>query len=403
MPEVDHKIKDLFLKYIIGQCSRQELDEVFALIKSGTHQAEWEAAIEEDIEYILASDRQSNLTSSEIDRIYEGIEEHLFPAGDVKVLSALKRKLRVWHSVSIAATILIVMSAGYLIFTRKNSTQTASVKSATVHPGSNKAFLTLSNGKKISLTDAANGSIAAQAGIKIIKTEDGQIIYTSENTSAGSGSLQYNTVETPRGGQYQVRLPDGTSVWLNAASRLVYPVNFHGSAERRIELDGEAYFEVAKDKNHPFIVKTGKQEVTVLGTHFNVNGYKDESIISTTLIEGSIKTSNLSSGRSRILSPGQQSMVFREGDAIDISNVNTENIISWKNGYFIFDNQDITSIMKVISRWYDVNVKYEHINLEEKFGGTFSRSSDLDDILKVLKILGNVDFKVEGRTIIVSN
>lgn len=397
---MDYKIKDLFLKYINGQCSREELDEVFSHIESGTRQAEWDSAIEEDLEHVLASDRQSNLTSSEVNRIYEAVESRLSSSG---VSSSRQRTLRLWWPVAIAATILIVMSAGYLLFNRKDSTQSLAVKPTVVHPGGNKAFLTLSNGKKISLTDAANGSIAAQAGIKIIKTADGQIIYTTENSSAGSGSSQYNTIETPRGGQYQVRLPDGTSVWLNAASKLVYPVNFHGSKERRIQLDGEAYFEVAKDKNRPFIVKTGKQEVTVLGTHFNINGYKDEPIISTTLMEGSIKTSNTSSGNSRILSPGQQSTVFSGDGAIDVRNVNTENIISWKNGYFIFDNQDITSIMKVIGRWYDVNIDYQSINKEEKFGGTFSRSSDLDDILKVLKILGNVDFKVEGRTIVVSN
>ncbi len=397
---MDYKIKDLFLKYINGQCSTEEVDEVFWHIESGTRQAEWDSAIEEDLEHVLASDRQSNLTSSEVNRIYEAVESRL---SSPSVSSSRQRTLRLWWPVSIAATILIVMSAGYLLFNRKDSTQSLAVKPAVVHPGGNKAFLTLSNGKKISLTDAANGSIAAQAGIKIIKTADGQIIYTSENSSAGSGSSQYNTIETPRGGQYQVRLPDGTSVWLNAASKLVYPVNFHGSKERRIQLDGEAYFEVAKDKARPFIVKTGKQEVTVLGTHFNINGYKDEPIISTTLMEGSIKTSNTLSGNSRILLPGQQSTVFSGDGAIDVRNVNTENIISWKNGYFIFDNQDITSIMKVIGRWYDVNIDYQSINKEEKFGGTFSRSSDLDDILKVLKILGNVDFKVEGRTIVVSN
>lgn len=399
---MDYKIKDLFLKYINGQCSREEVDEVFSHIESGTRQAEWDSAIEEDLEHVLASDRQSNLTSSEVNRIYEAVESHLSSPRNTKVSSS-KRKLTLWRSVSIAATVLIVMSVGYLLSIRKSSTQSMTGKVTEVQPGGNKAFLTLSNGKKISLTDAANGSIAAQAGIKIIKTADGQIIYTSENSSAGSGSSQYNTIETPRGGQYQVRLPDGTSVWLNAASKLVYPVNFHGSKERRIQLDGEAYFEVAKDKTRPFIVKTGKQEVTVLGTHFNINGYKDEPIISTTLMEGSIKTSNTSSGNSRILSPGQQSTVFSGDGAIDVRNVNTENIISWKNGYFIFDNQDITSIMKVIGRWYDVNIDYQSINKEEKFGGTFSRSSDLDDILKVLKILGNVDFKVEGRTIVVSN
>lgn len=235
------------------------------------------------------------------------------------------------------------------------------------------------------------------------ETTDGQIIYTAENVGADKGPLQYNTIETPKGGQYQIRLPDGTTVWLNAASTLIYPVNFRGSRERRVQLDGEAYFEVAKDKAHPFVVKTDRQEVTVLGTHFNINGYKEESVINTTLLEGSIRTRNLSSGQSRILSPGQQSTVVKGEGEVGVANVNTDNIISWKNGYFIFDEQDIVSVMKVISRWYDVDVEFKTVNREEKFGGTFSRSSELSDILNVLKILGNANFKMQGRTIIVSN
>lgn len=399
---MDYTIKNLFLKYINDRCSPEELEEVFALIKSGTHQVEWEAAIAEDAEYVLSTDRQSDLTSAEIDRIYREIHNNLVPAGNLRVLHRPRRRLRLWFTVSTAA-ILIVVSGMYIFFLRKDRLKPASVYTADLRPGGNKAFLTLSNGKKISLTDAANGNIAAQAGIKITKTADGQIIYASEKGTPVSGPTQYNTIETPKGGQYQVRLPDGTSVWLNAASAIKYPVNFRGSRERRVQLYGEAYFEVAKDKAHPFVVETDKQEVRVLGTHFNIHGYKDESVICTTLLEGSIKTSNLSSGHWRILSPGQQSTILKGNGEVGVSNVNTDNIISWKNGYFIFDNQDIASIMKVISRWYDVNVEYESIDRDEKFGGTFSRSSDLADILKVLKILGNVDFKVEGRTIIVSN
>lgn len=401
---MDNSIKNLFLKYINNQCSRHELDEVISLIKGGAHQSEWEAAISEDARHTDRLDQESDMTEAETDRIYKRIENKLFLPEHTGTAGFRMRVVRVWQTVSAAAAVIIITSAVFLFFNnRKGNTNSSSVHIADVRPGGNKAFLTLSNGKKISLTDAAKGNIAVQPGIKISKTAEGQIIYTAQKMPSGMNAEQYNTIETPRGGQYQIRLPDGTAVWLNAASKLIYPVNFRGSRERRVQLEGEAYFEVAGDKAHPFVVKTGRQEVTVLGTQFNINGYKEEAVINTTLLEGRIQTRNLNSGQSRILSPGQQSSVVKGGRDIDVMNVNTDNIISWKNGYFIFNNQDIISVMKVISRWYDVNVEYEAVNTEEKFGGTFSRSSELNDILEVLKKLGKVDFKVKGRIVVVSN
>ncbi len=331
---MDYKIKSLFLKYIANQCSPRELDEVFALIRSGIHQAEWEAALSDDAEAVLAGDSESNLTATETDRIYQGIDGRLFPSEENNAVFLPGRKFRVWPAAA-AAIILIVAVSAYVFFKPMNSGSPAQVHLGDVRPGGNKAFLTLSNGKRISLTDAAQGNIAAQEGIKITKTADGKIIYAAENVAEEKGLASYNTIETPKGGQYQVLLPDGTSVWLNAASSLTYPVNFRGSRERRVQLQGEAYFEVARDKKHPFVVKTDRQEVTVLGTHFNINGYKEEPVISTTLLEGSIQTRNLTSGQAVVLSPGQQSTLIKGGKSLDVARVNTENIISWKNGYFM--------------------------------------------------------------------
>ncbi len=311
-----------------------------------------------------------------------------------------------YMKLAFAASLFIIGTFGVLIY--QGQRNAALIKAGRlikndIKPGGYKAYLTLSNGKKISLTNAANGAIAKQSGIVITKTSDGKLIYTVSDLSNNTSASEYNTIETPRGGQYQVRLPDGTNVWLNAASSLKYPVNFVTKNERRVELDGEGYFEVAKDKAHPFIVKAAQQEVKVLGTNFNVKAYNDEPNISTTLLEGSVLVNDLSLGQQELLRPGQQSNVFVNSTPIDVSNVNPSEVLAWKSGYFIFDNQDIISIMKVISRWYNVDVEYNSFNKDERFGGTFSRSANLSEILHNLELLGKIHFKIEGRRVIISN
>ncbi|MGX5687614.1 FecR family protein [Arcticibacter tournemirensis] len=307
---------------------------------------------------------------------------------------------------SLAASFLLICAIGIVIYQSRRTSGTLKphrTGKTEIGPGGNKAYLTLSNGKKISLTDAGNGAIAKQAGIVITKASDGRLIYSVNSTEPALKEIAYNTIETPRGGQYEVRLPDGTTAWLNAASSLKYPLNFEDASERRVELKGEGYFEVAKDKGHPFIVKTAYQEVKVLGTHFNIKAYNDEPTTSTTLLEGSVMVSETGSGRRKLLRPGQQSDILNNNGEIYVSNVNPSEVIAWKSGYFIFDNQDIASIMKVISRWYDVDAVYNGYNKEERFGGTFSRSANLSEILKNLESLGKIDLKIKGRRVIVSN
>ncbi len=398
-------IINLFNRYINGQCTSEELDEVFSLLSNGTYPAEWEAAITADVSYVSGSDQQSDLTQDDINRIYGRIENNLVGRVGAEHLPTYKKPVRLWQICSAAAAILIIVGSGLFYFyqAQTSSKKNIDIYAARILPGSNKAFLTLSNGKKISLTDAAIGTLAKQAGISLTKKADGQLVYAVKGTAGNAGSTQSNTIETPKGGQYQVLLPDGTAVWLNAASSLTYPLNFDRLKERRVQLSGEAYFEVAKDKAHPFVVSTNMQEVKVLGTHFNVKGYKDEAVISTTLLEGSVKVSNVYSDKNCLLRPGQQANLFKNGEMINVVKVIPENIISWKNGYFIFDNQNVVSVMQVISRWYDVDVEYKGMNKADRFGGTFSRSANLADLLKVLELLGETHFKIEGKKIIVSN
>lgn len=315
----------------------------------------------------------------------------------------IKMKLRVKVTnkyIQIAACVLLVSGTTLLLYPRYKSNFAAKkLKRATaqilVQPGSNKATLTLSDGSSIDLDDSKAGTLCKQGTVTVGKREDGSLVYQSSGSQ--NAVALYNTITTPKGGQYQLVLSDGTRVWLNAASALKYPATFNGS-DRKVELTGEAYFEVAKNKNMPFKVSLNSMSIEVLGTHFNVNAYADEPEVTTTLLEGAVKLTN-ASGQST-LNPGQQA-TFGEQNKFKIREVNTDEAIAWKNGYFIFDNENIQHIMRKISRWYDVDIDYAGRVDEGDFGGTTSRSSSISGILKSLELTGTVHFKVQGRRITV--
>ncbi|TCD10839.1 FecR family protein [Pedobacter frigidisoli] len=276
-------------------------------------------------------------------------------------------------------------------------------------PGGNKATLTLGDGSKISLTDANNGMIAKQAGINITKTGNGELIYTIAATSTSKKSL-YNTIETPRGGQYQINLPDGTRVWLNAESSLRYPAAFN-DLERMVELKGEAYFEVAKrtTKNGsrlPFKVRTElgagrNQEIEVLGTHFNVNAYRNEPSNKTTLLEGSVKIKNLQSNTTSLLKPGEQSIISASSGSVLVQAVDAEEAVTWKDGFFSFNEENLETIMNKIARWYNVDIDYRGNKINKTFGGRISRFNSVNEVLDMLQTTGAVHFKIDGRRILV--
>ncbi|MDR6945105.1 FecR family protein [Mucilaginibacter pocheonensis] len=270
-------------------------------------------------------------------------------------------------------------------------------KKGPVLPGFNKATLTLADGSNIDLNDSKKGVLSKQGGASVGKLNDGKIAYHVKDAGEKAPVASYNTITTPRGGQYQVVLSDGTSVWLNAASSLKFPTVFTGN-ERNVELTGEAYFEVAKNKKMPFKVAVNKMNIEVLGTHFNVNAYADDDAIKTTLLEGSVKLSI--AGSQAMLKPGQQATLGQQ-QKFNIQTINTEEAIAWKKGYFIFDNENIQTIMKKISRWYDVEVVYKGKIDERDFGGTVSRFDSVTGVLRSLELTGTVHFKLEGRRITV--
>ncbi|TKC62178.1 DUF4974 domain-containing protein [Pedobacter hiemivivus] len=310
-------------------------------------------------------------------------------------------KIYRWTLIASAAAVIFCLSIGLYFYMDKAGAGKQLQFANDIKPGGNKAFLTLADGSKISLTDALDGAVAEQAGVSITKTKDGQLIYTvAQQDGAVDRNAGFNTIETPRGGQYQIKLPDGTQVWLNASSSLKYPAVFTGTT-RTVELKGEAYFEVAKDKHRPFKLRSGKQELKVLGTHFNVSAYADDSQVKTTLLEGSVQVTGAEGslpGKDLILKPGQQSQFSAAG--LTVKMADTEEAVAWKNGYFKFNDEDIATILKKVSRWYDVDIQYEGKMTDKIFNGKVSRYGNVSEVLQILQLTGAIQFKIEGRRII---
>jgi ferric-dicitrate binding protein FerR (iron transport regulator) len=309
-------------------------------------------------------------------------------------------------AVTVAA---VLTTVGYFWFQGKSKPATtdpvAQTTSNDVLPGGNKAVLKLSNGKTIVLDNAQNGILAQQGAVQIEKQE-GALSYSF---TASATTVAYNTLATPAGGQFQIKLPDGSRVWLNAASSITYPTAFIGD-ERRVTITGEGYFEVAKDASKPFKVtiasRSGTQkpaEVEVLGTHFNINAYDDEAAVKTTLLEGKVKFVNSQeNNRSVILKPGQQAQVNETGQLQVKSNADMEEVVAWKNGEFLFQSADIGTLMRQVARWYDIEVHYPNGKPKDKFSGKIGRNVNLSQLLEILKY-SEVRFELKGRTLTVQN
>lgn len=299
-----------------------------------------------------------------------------------------------------AASILIILSVGsYFYFHQsKLAKQVAQIPAHDVLPGGNKAILTLAGGSKIVLSNSKNGTLAQQGNATIVKTASGQVSYTVSNVPT-TQQVFMNTITTPRGGKWYLTLADGTKVWLNAASSITYPTVFTGN-ERKVSITGEAYFEVTHDATKPFKVNFNNQTVQVLGTHFNINGYNDEPENRTTLVEGSIRISNALT--SALLKPGQQAQVKPSGNAkIEVvTDKDIERTLAWKNGLFIFNSTDLYTLMRELSRWYNVDIEYQGNVKDDVFYGKIKQDNNLSQILKVLE-LGDVHFRIEGKKLIV--
>ncbi len=329
--------------------------------------------------------------------IYKTLSENLFTKNKVRTFSF-------YRFAAAAAIVFGVLFSGLYYFYFRNPESgilTAKEKHSrkNILPGKNAAILTLADGSVIALSDTVNGVISRQGSAMITKTRDGKLIYDLSGASSRSFSgtaIPYNTLSTPRGSEYQLVLPDGTKVWLNAQTSLKFPAVF-AAKERRVELSGEAYFEVAKKANRPFKVLAGGTEVEVLGTHFNVNAYSNHTEVSTTLLEGSVRLSK--NGHQALLKAGQEGI--STSGSFRVQKADTENAVAWKNGYLMFQDENIRTIMEKASRWYDIEVEYRG-NLEDKeFWGKVPRYQNISELLKNMELTGTVHFKTEGRRIIV--
>ncbi|HOZ84082.1 MAG TPA: FecR domain-containing protein [Niabella sp.] len=306
----------------------------------------------------------------------------------------------------VAASVLVAvaLSAYFLVQDKKTGKKLAITQQEQpaindIAPGGNKAILTLADGTQVVLDSANNGAISNQGNVTVIKLNDGQLAYNAAGNSASVATIQYNTIATPRGGQYQLVLMDGTKVWLNSSSSLKFPTTF-GGTERKVELTGEGYFEVAKDKTKPFYVSTGSMNIKVLGTHFNVSAYSDEDAFKTTLLEGAVEVN--ASGQIAKLNPGQQAKLHTSGARLQtINNVDLSQVVAWKNGFFSFNDASIQTIMKQFANWYDIDVSYQGKMSDARYSGKVQRNMSLQKVLEVLSFT-DIKIKLSARKVMVS-
>ncbi|MGN6531533.1 MAG: FecR family protein [Ginsengibacter sp.] len=361
-----------------------------------------------DVMEMLTSEQKEELKNNIQNSIWRNILKNKISDEKIRFIN------RVYVRISAAAVVFIIVFASlFYVFNEsssehnhdaiaKNQKQNIVNSSHDALPGSNKATLTLADGSVIDLDSAKNGTLIRQGNIKIIKGDDGQILYDlDQKKSDGAG---YNTISTPRGGKYEIVLSDGSKVWLNAASSLKYPASFSGKI-REVTLTGEGYFEVAKNALMPFHVKVNDMTIEVLGTHFNVNAYDDESVVATTLLEGSVKIrsglSPSSVNQTIMLTPGEQADLTKTGRLKINRHANTEEAVAWTNDNFEFNNADIPDIMRQLSRWYDVEVEYNGFIPNRRFTGKISRNLSLSQVIGMLQYTG-VSMEIVNKKITIS-
>jgi ferric-dicitrate binding protein FerR (iron transport regulator) len=397
-------LAELFRKYINNTCTPEEVDQLMVFLEKENASPDRDGLLRGPLlEGLEPAGYSDPVLQQQLENRLQHILQHITPQElpKARVVSLSRRR------VAAAAAIVLLLLGGALYYWFNRPVQTPviarSAKPADdVAPGGNKAVLTLGNGRRVALDTAVNGEVAIE-GSSAINKQDGQLLY-----KAGSGDRVvpvYNTMTTPNGGQYRLRLSDGTMVWLNAASSIHYPTVFSGR-ERKVSITGEAYFEVAKNAAMPFIVQVDdREQVEVLGTHFNINAYDDEPSLNTTLLEGRVSITRPANNGQRptILSPGQQSQLATGTEHFQLSaSVDTAQVMAWKNNLFRFDSADLKKVMRQLARWYNVEVVFEKdAPVSEVFFGEMQRSLNLSQVLNGLGGMG-VNFRIEGRKLMVT-
>jgi len=387
------RLEYLLNQYALNQCSKKELLELMSLI--GRYEST------EDLELSLRSIWNGLNDQDEFPPIdQEKIYAKIMASQDSPIL----KKNWLWRPLAAAVIAVVLLGITFYSF---NGSQflnrlitLAKPEKYHITPGTNKATLRLANGSIINLNNSTEPSLINYGNIQIKKNSNGQIIYQviADSTDTKLAST-YNVFTTPKGGQYEIILADGSKVFLNANSSLTFPTTF-SATQRYVVLKGEAYFEIAKNKKKPFKVSANGTEIKVLGTHFNVMAYEDEPVLKTTLFEGSVQVNTRTT--TKVIKPGQQAVTYKNQSTIDINESKSDEDLAWKNGYFLFQDEGIESVMRKIARWYDVEVIYKKSIPGGEFGGKISRYKNILDVLKPLELTGSVHFKLEGRRIIVT-
>ncbi|QIL42357.1 FecR family protein [Pedobacter sp. HDW13] len=362
-----HQANDLFNKYQQGKCTEEEL----SLLES------W---------YNLPESEPLAFNADEILKAKAEVWQKL-------PLHQPKKTIKLWRTVGIAASLLLAISIGFVVFSQRNKAGQDLTASNDIKPGGKNATLKLADGREIILNNLATGEVLQQEGLKITKTANGQLIYTVQG-SADHEALAFNSISTPLGGTYQVILPDGTKVWLNSASSLKYPTAFKDN-KREVELVGEGYFEVAHNAQKPFHVITKTQDIAVLGTHFNLSAYPDDDFAKTTLYEGKVEVR--AQDQVVVLKPNEQAVL--QGGKLLVKQIDNEGDLAWKNNEFSFSSERLGEILKKLGRWYDVEFECPKDLENLEFGGYISRDKSLKQALNMIDQEGTVHFKIEGRKI----
>ncbi len=403
------RLQQLFDKYLACQCTADEIAELVTLMQKEEAETTLNSQMLEVWEKIK---EEQKVYAVDWQQMYHNVVSHGEP---VRVGEERKPVKYLFLRVAAAVIALFFLSVGiyylgYKDVWKQQIPAEQVYQKQDVLPGGKKAMLTLGNGSVINLNDAASGALAKQGSMQVIKLDSGQLAYRAAGRDASSAEVQYNTLTTPRGGQYQLILPDGSKVWLNAASSIRFPTAFTGK-KREVKITGEVYFEIAEDARTPFIVKKGNTKIQVLGTHFNVNAYGDEGKMKVTLLEGKVKVT-AKKGSSALLRPGEQAILQQEREKLAGShtaqgimvkkNVDLDETMAWKKGLFVFHNDGLVAIMRRLQRWYDIQVEYKNGKVTNShFTGAIRRDVNLSEVLKMLELTGGAHFDIKDKTVIV--
>jgi transmembrane sensor len=406
MNTASDRLTELLNIYVSGEATELEKMELWDYVDDPLYSAQLNVLLSESFE--KQNDEYALQTS---DRNL--VLEHIFKAEDKSYTDIKKVTMEPWFAYTVAAAITILIF-GIFFYNSYQDEKLQQSALANINPARNGATLTLANGKRIKLEDAKNGQIAKEANLVITKKANGQLVYTistEDEQLETPGKVTYNTLSTAKGETFSVRLPDGSLVQLNAASSITYSSSLKTDDIRNVKLKGEGYFEIAKiyqisnkenqGKRTPFIVNAGRQQIEVLGTHFNVTNYSVEKQITTTLLEGAVRLTTFGSlSKTSILKPNQQS-ILSPNNELSLKTVDVQNAVAWKNGFFYFSDAHVEDILREFARWYDLEIEYTGTMPDRLFTGELYRNLSFAEALKILDF-AKVKFKIEGRKVIVS-